>query len=114
MVEKIVSGAQTGADRGALDAALSRGFPIGGWVPAGRRAEDGEVPARYMDAGMVETRSPGYLVRTELNAKDSDATLILTFTVEGAITGGTKRTAEFAHKHAPRFLSPPRLERQGS
>ena len=42
MLEKIVSGAQTGADRGALDAALARGVPIGGWVPAGRRAEDGE------------------------------------------------------------------------
>lgn len=99
MLEKIVSGAQTGADRGALDAALARGFPVGGWVPAGRRAEDGSVPDLYMNAGLVETRSSGYLVRTELNVKDTDATLILTFTVEGAITGGTKRTAEFAQKH---------------
>lgn len=99
MLEKIVSGAQTGADRGALDAALARGFPVGGWIPAGRRAEDGEVPARYLDAGLVETRSSGYLVRTELNVKESDATLILSFTVEGATTGGTGRTAEFAQKH---------------
>ena len=99
MIENIVSGAQTGADRGALDAALARGVPIGGWVPAGRRAEDGIVPDLYMNAGLVETRSPSYLVRTELNVKDTDATLILTFTVEGAITGGTKRTAEFAQKH---------------
>ena len=99
MIENIVSGAQTGADRGALDAALARGVPIGGWVPAGRRAEDGSVPDLYMNAGLVETRSPSYLVRTELNVKDTDATLILTFTVEGAITGGTKRTAEFAQKH---------------
>ena len=99
MIEKIVSGAQTGADRGGLEAALARGVPVGGWVPAGRRAEDGTIPERFMQAGLVETRSSSYLVRTELNVKDTDATLILSFTVEGAISGGTKRTAEFARKH---------------
>ena len=46
MLEKIISGAQTGADRGGLDAALERGFPIGGWVPRGRKAEDGTIPKR--------------------------------------------------------------------
>jgi hypothetical protein len=97
MLEKIVSGAQTGADRGGLDAAIAKGIPIGGWIPQGRRAEDGVVPDKY--AGLVETRSTGYLVRTELNVKDSDATLILSLNVEGAITGGTKRTAEFARQH---------------
>ena len=30
---KIVSGGQTGVDRGALDAALAAGFPCGGWCP---------------------------------------------------------------------------------
>ena len=33
MLEKIVSGGQTGADRGALDAALAASFPCGGWCP---------------------------------------------------------------------------------
>ena len=75
MLEKIVSGAQTGADRGGLEAAIAKGVPIGGWIPQGRRAEDGVVPEKY--AGLVETRSTSYLVRTELNVKDSDATLIL-------------------------------------
>ena len=97
MLKKIVSGAQTGADRGGLDAAIAKGVPIGGWIPQGRRAEDGTVPEKY--AGLVETRSTGYLVRTELNVKDSDATLVLSLNVEGAITGGTKRTAEFARQH---------------
>ena len=42
---KIVSGGQTGVDRGALDAALAAKFPCGGWCPADRAAEDGPIPA---------------------------------------------------------------------
>ncbi len=34
---KIVSGGQTGVDRGALDAALSEGISCGGWCPEGRQ-----------------------------------------------------------------------------
>lgn len=41
---KIVSGGQTGVDRGALDAALSVGVPCGGWCPEGRMADDGIIP----------------------------------------------------------------------
>ena len=47
MIEKIISGAQTGADRAALDAAIELGIPHGGWVPKGRLAEDGVIPPRY-------------------------------------------------------------------
>lgn len=39
-LRKIISGGQTGAYHGALDAALALGFPCGGWCPAARRAED--------------------------------------------------------------------------
>jgi hypothetical protein len=46
-ITKIVSGGQTGVDRGALDAALAAGFSCGGWCPADRRAEDGPIPQRY-------------------------------------------------------------------
>jgi len=42
---KIVSGGQTGVDRGALDAALAAIFPCGGWCPADGAAEDGPIPA---------------------------------------------------------------------
>jgi len=38
VVEKITSGSQTGADRAALDSAILRGIPHGGWRPAGRKA----------------------------------------------------------------------------
>ncbi len=35
----IISGGQTGADRGALDAAIELGIKHGGWCPKGRKAE---------------------------------------------------------------------------
>ena len=51
MLMKIVSGGQTGVDRAALDAGLASGIPVGGWCPAGRRAEDGMIPERLSPAG---------------------------------------------------------------
>jgi len=89
-LSKIVSGAQTGVDRAALDVALTFGFPCGGWVPKGRRAEDGRVPVSYP---MRETGGSGYPERTLLNVRDSDATLILTC---GEPSGGTALTLEYA------------------
>jgi hypothetical protein len=47
LLTRIVSGGQTGVDRGALDAALEWSFPCGGWCPQGRQAEDGVIPDRY-------------------------------------------------------------------
>lgn len=85
---KIVSGGQTGVDRGALDAALAAGAPCGGWCPLGRRAEDGPIPARYP---LAETTSADYAVRTRANVADSDATLIVAF---GVPSGGTALTLE--------------------
>ncbi|MBO7684653.1 MAG: hypothetical protein J6T51_08020 [Kiritimatiellae bacterium] len=41
---KIVSGGQTGVDRGALQAAMDLGLPWGGWAPKGWRAENGTIP----------------------------------------------------------------------
>lgn len=40
-MERILSGAQTGADRAALDWAIFHDIPHGGWCPKGRKAEDG-------------------------------------------------------------------------
>ena len=47
MIEKIISGGQTGVDRAALDVALELGIPCGGWCPKGRKAEDGPIDPRY-------------------------------------------------------------------
>jgi len=91
---KIVSGGQTGADRAALDAALALGIPHGGWVPLGRRAEDGRIPDRYK---LRETDSADYAVRTEKNVQDSDATLVVT---RGPAERGSALTLGMARKHA--------------
>lgn len=89
-VIRIISGGQTGVDRAALDAALERGIPCGGWCPLGRRAEDGPLPARYP---LTETLSSKYVQRTLWNVRDSDGTLIL----HGGVLGnGTELTCRSA------------------
>ncbi|MBI2320043.1 MAG: putative molybdenum carrier protein [Betaproteobacteria bacterium] len=96
---KIVSGGQTGVDRGALDAALALNFPCGGWCPEGRRAEDGAIPERYP---VDELPGGGYRQRTERNVIDSDATLVL-FLRE--LSGGTLETVRFCATHAKPVLT---------
>lgn len=86
MLEWIVSGGQTGADRGALDAALARNFSCGGWCPPGRRAEDGEIPAGYPVEPMADG---GYCQRTIRNVEDSDGTAIF---YREEVSGGTELT----------------------
>jgi len=91
-LRKVVSGGQTGVDRAALDVALDLGYEAGGWVPKGRRAEDGMIPERYR---LNETPSRDYEQRTEWNVRDSDATLVL---ATGRLEGGTANTVELAHR----------------
>ncbi len=91
MIEKIVSGGQTGVDRAALEVGMELGIRTGGWIPRGRRAEDGRVPDRY--EGLVETHSEAYGCRTERNVRDSDATVIFT---SGELMGGAALTAGLA------------------
>ncbi len=84
---EIISGGQTGADRGALMAALDRGVPCGGWCPEGRKAEDGSVPAFFPVRVLA---GADYPERTLKNVLDSDATCIVRFT---ALDPGSKLAA---------------------
>lgn len=95
---KIVSGGQTGADRGGLDAAIELNIPHGGFCPKGRKSEDGVIPEIY---NLDETTSANYLVRTERNVGISDLTLIF---IRGNLTGGSKKTQELCIKHSIPFI----------
>jgi hypothetical protein len=98
-LERIVSGGQTGVDRGALDAAIMLDVPHGGWCPLGRLAEDGRIPSAYQ---LRETPSPEYPVRTEQNVIDSDGTLIL---YRHRLFGGTELTRRLCRKHRRPVIS---------
>jgi len=89
-VKKIVSGGQSGVDRGALDAALALGVPHSGWCPRGRRAEDGPIPPQYL---LHSTKSADYRVRTRRNVVCSDGTLVFCC---GLPSGGTRLTLDWA------------------
>lgn len=88
----LVSGGQTGVDRAALDVAMERGVPCGGWCPAGRLAEDGPIDPRYP---LHETPSADPSQRTEWNVRDSDGTLLL---VTSAPSAGTELTHDVARR----------------
>jgi hypothetical protein len=67
MIKKIISGGQTGTDRAALDVALKFKIPHGGWLPRGRKSEDGPLSDKYK---LQEMPTDSYPARTEQNAID--------------------------------------------
>jgi len=93
MIQKIISGGQTGADQAALDAAIKLGIPHGGWIPKGRPTENGKLSDKYK---LKEMTTKSYPKRTEQNVIDSDGTLIIT---HGKLTGGSNLTQKVAKKH---------------
>ena len=90
-LRKIVSGAQTGVDRAALDVALELDIPCGGWIPKGRIDESGRISDRYPN--LVETESADFNERTAANVRDSTGTLIIS---RGSLTGGSLYTQKVA------------------
>jgi len=103
---KIISGGQTGVDRAALDVAIERGMPWGGWCPKGGWAEDFPDPPGLLPKypHLRETPLPHPLQRTEWNVRDSDATLIITDSEGMAVSIGTKRGQQWAHQHGKPLL----------
>jgi hypothetical protein len=111
---KIVSGVQTGVDRGALDAALVAGFPCGGWCLSDRGAEDGEIPERHPLTPLSDPSAAGrsggarqvaeqYRARTLKNVQDSDGTVIL---YSGTLSGGTLLTQKLCMREKKPVIAP--------
>jgi hypothetical protein len=93
IISKIISGGQTGVDQAALDVAMALGIPHGGWVPKGRKTENGALPDKYR-LKVMPTSS--YAKRTEQNVIDSEGTLIISL---GPLTGGSELTHKTAILH---------------
>ena len=98
MIKKIISGGQTGADRGAIDAAIKYSYPYGGWIPKGRLTEYGPLPDEYQ---LKEMPTKNYPARTEKNVLASDGTVIIT---HGKLTGGSALTKKLSKKHKRPYL----------
>jgi hypothetical protein len=107
LIEKIISGAQTGADRAGLDAALHLGLFVGGTVPRGRMTEDGPLSDDEMRRyNLVESKFMGYPSRTRANVRDSDGTVIF----GDQLSPGTQKTIRLCDDLGTPFLANPTKE----
>jgi Circularly permutated YpsA SLOG family len=75
MLERVISGGQTGADQAGWRAARSAKIATGGFMPLGFLTEDGPRPDFAEMFGAVEMPGGGYPERTRARVRDSDATI---------------------------------------
>lgn len=102
-ISVIISGGQTGADRGGLDFAISADIKHGGWCPLGRKAEDGIIPDKY---SLKETTVILYPARTRMNIRDSDATIVFSSNLNSKGTILTTRLCQELRKPYITILIP--------
>lgn len=97
LIAKVFSGGQTGADRAAVDFAIEHGVAYGGWVPRDGWAEDLREPpgllARYPK--FVPTQSADVAIRTSLNVRDANATVV--FAPTSVPSRGVTQTLDIAN-----------------
>ena len=94
---KIISGGQSGADRGGLNFAINNNLSHGGWCPKGRRSDNGIIPAIY---NLQEHPSPNHLDMMEANILMADFTLIFA----RRISINTNQIAAIAKRRKTPFL----------
>ena len=117
-VVKIISGGQSGADRGGLEAAKLLGIETGGFAPHGYMTEDGPSPDLGSEYGLEEMSSMSYRemypARSQKNVDVSDGTVAFSLcpsvgtdlTIGYCRSGKWKRTSSFrlATLHRPVFV----------
>src|SRR5688572_26483749 len=88
MLEKFISGGQTGMDKIGLEVGRIAGIETGGTAAKYWMTEDG--PDETLEGyGLVQCDEPGYPPRTRKNVEDSDMTVIF-----GTSSGGSKLTED--------------------
>jgi hypothetical protein len=104
---RITSGGQSGVDRAALDVAIERGLPWGGWCPKGGWAEDFPEPPGLLVQypNLRETPLADPAQRTEWNARDADAVLVIVDADGLAVSGGTRHGHDWARQHGRPLLA---------
>ncbi len=102
VLEKVISGGQTGVDQIGLEVARSLGIPTGGTAPQGYITETGPNPG-LAEYGLVESHSSSYPVRTRQNVLNSDGTVVF----GDPESGGTKLTIETAQRLGKRCVVNP-------
>ncbi len=75
MLDKIISGGQSGADQAGWRAAKAFGVLSGGWMPRGFLTEEGPHPEFADKCGAAELPTQSVRDRTEQNVLAADATL---------------------------------------
>lgn len=94
---KVISGGQTGADRGGIEAAYELGVETGGTAPLAYRTSRGDDPT-LKALGLTEDMSYAYPPRTKLNVKNSDGTVIIGTQMNSAGSVLTYRLAMAMHR----------------
>lgn len=102
LLQKVISGGQTGVDQLGIKMGRLAGFETGGTAPNGWRTENGPCYA-LRKYGLVESHSRAYPPRTEQNVKDADATVLFGKVDEG----GTKLTINLLVKHKRPYIANP-------
>jgi Circularly permutated YpsA SLOG family len=104
MIEKIVSGGQTGVDQAALLVASELGITVGGWCPKGGLDENKVCMLGKYPFKEATTADPDE--KTKLNIRDSDGTLIIvpTLPLPEKIKDGTILTIEDANRQQKPYL----------
>ncbi|MBA2657356.1 MAG: putative molybdenum carrier protein [Tatlockia sp.] len=93
MIRKIITGGQTGVDQAALSAATESGIDVGGWCPK-NGADENNINILELYPALKESHSKNPNLRTKLNIRDSDGTLIIvpSWPLPEALKDGTQLT----------------------
>ena len=92
-LRKIISDAQTGVGRVALDVAIKMDISHGVWILKDRPTEDSVLPEKYH---LDEMPTISYPKCAEQNVIDSDGTVIFS---HGRLTGKFAYTRKVSDKH---------------
>jgi hypothetical protein len=97
---KVISGGQTGADQGGLEAGRYLGYATGGMAPKGYRTELGSQVTHLKRYGLTESHFATYPPRTRQNIRNSDGTVIFGNCKES----GTRLTIDICYELGKPFL----------